>query len=129
MKVSAFIWGAALMKGIKFQSNSPADLLYLLKRAIQRRGDDAKPKLAITSDMLLKITATLKSTISTRVFFRSRTMVSFVVCGNAPGIGDSATKMGGCLFSLVAVWKRGSAFAHADRAKSELHTGLQEPHE
>ena len=67
-KVSVFIWGAALKKGIKFQSNSPADLLYLLKRAIQRRGDDAEPKLAVTGDMLLKITADLKSSVPIRIF-------------------------------------------------------------
>ena len=67
-KVSAFIWGAALKKGIQFKSSSPADLLYLLKRAIQRRGDDAKPKLAITGDVLVKITAKLRTSLPLRKF-------------------------------------------------------------
>ena len=67
-KVAAFIWGAALKKGIKFQSSSPVDLLYLLKRAIQRRGDDARPKLAITGDMFVKIRANLKSSLPLKDF-------------------------------------------------------------
>ena len=35
-----------------FQHDSPADLFYLLNRVIARRGDDAKPKLAVGGELL-----------------------------------------------------------------------------
>lgn len=60
-KVNAFVWGAAFHHGLRYKMDSPADLLYLLKRAIARRGDDCKPKVAITGDMLVKISKHMES--------------------------------------------------------------------
>ena len=54
-KVAAFVWYASAHHKLVFQNVSPADPLYLLNRAIARMGNDAKPKLAVTGDMLVGI--------------------------------------------------------------------------
>ena len=51
-KIAAFVWYASAHHRLVFRNVSPADPLYLLNRAIARLGNDAKPKLAVTGDML-----------------------------------------------------------------------------
>ena len=60
-KVAAFVWYASTHHKAVFKNASPADSLYLLNRVIARRGDDAKPKLAVTGELLLVIRDRLES--------------------------------------------------------------------
>ena len=59
-------WAASSCAGSV--ASSPADLLYWLKRAIQRWVDDASPKVAMTSGMKPKIAAYVWSTLLVRTF-------------------------------------------------------------
>ena len=54
-EVAAFVWYASIHRELVFENDSPADLLYLLNRVIACRGDDAKPKLAVTGELLVGI--------------------------------------------------------------------------
>lgn len=63
-KISAFIWGAATRRNIKYDANDPTHVLYLLRKAVLRLGDDAKPKLPVGGVLLKRIAQHLTSSLT-----------------------------------------------------------------